>query len=360
MLSKTPSRVATSERDAMASAIEIESSQLSGRSRLATLTGVQILATGSAAPDNVVRNEDLAELGYDAEWIVQRTGIHQRRHAPPEVATCDLAYEASLKCLESAGVSVSEVDLILVATMTSDMPMPSTACLLQQRLGCVAPAMDVNAACAGFMYAMTTGMQYVRNGCARRVLVVGMDIMSRTVNPADRKTYPLFGDGGGAVLLGPGEEDQGLVAYTLGSEGDHEGWLHQPGGGSREPLTADALCAGRQFIHMEGRPVFKWAVRVLEDSTRDVLHYANLTVDDIDVFIYHQANMRIINATLNDLKVNRERVVINVDRYGNTSAGSMPLALDEAIREGRIGRGGKVLLSGFGGGLAWGTAVMQW
>jgi 3-oxoacyl-[acyl-carrier-protein] synthase-3 len=192
------------------------------------------------------------------------------------------------------------------------------------------------------------------------VLIVGMDLMSRTVDPADKKTYPLFGDGGGAILLGPGEEDQGLISYTLGSEGDLDGWLHQRAGGTREPITAEALEAGRQFIHMEGRAVFKWAVRVLEDSTKDVLSYGNLTADDIDVFIYHQANVRIIKAALNVLNIDRDRVVINVDRYGNTSAGSMPLALHEAIQDGRVGRGGKVLLSGFGGGLAWGTAVMQW
>jgi 3-oxoacyl-[acyl-carrier-protein] synthase-3 len=282
-------------------------------------------------------------LGYDADWIVQRTGIHERRHAPPEQATSDVGYEAASACLESAGISPAEIDLILVATMTPDYPMPSTACLIQERLGCLAPAMDLNVACAGFMFAMITGMQFVKTGCSRRVLVIGVDLMSRVVNPA-----------------GPAESDRGLLAYTLGAEGDAAKILSQPAGGTREPLTAEALAAGRQFIHMEGRAVFKWAVRVLIYSTRDALRHASLSAADIDLFVFHQANIRIIDAALSDLNIDREKVFVNFDRYGNTSAGSMPLILDEACRQGRLRRGDSVLLSGFGGGLAWGTAVMNW
>jgi 3-oxoacyl-[acyl-carrier-protein] synthase-3 len=333
---------------------------LSGRSRLGSLTGVQILATGSYVPEQIVRNEDLAELGYDADWIIQRTGIRQRRHAPPGQATSDVAYEAAVRCLKAADVSPAEVDLILLATMTPDSPMPTTACLIQQRLGCVAPALEMNAACSGFMYALVTGAQFVKTGCSRRVLVIGVDLMSRSVNPADKRTYPLFGDGGGAVLLGPGEPDQGLLAYTLGSEGDHEGWLCQPAGGTREPLTPERLAAGRHLIHMEGRSVFKWAVRVLIDSSLDVLRYAPLSQQEIDWVVFHQANIRIIDAALNDLDFDRQRVIINLDRYGNTSAGSMPLALDELCLQGRIRRGDRLLLSGFGGGLSWGTAIVKW
>jgi 3-oxoacyl-[acyl-carrier-protein] synthase-3 len=307
-----------------------------------------------------VRNEDLSALGYDADWIVQRTGIYERRQAVPSQATSDVAYEAAVRCLDAAGVSASEVDLVLVATMTPDSPMPSTACLLQQRLGCIAPAMEINAACAGFIYAMITGMQFVKNGCSKRALVVGVDLMTRAVNPDDMKTYPLFGDGGGAVLLGPGSRDQGMICYTLGSEGDIDGFLTQPAGGTREPLTGEALESGRHLIHMEGRAVFKWAVRVLIDSTRDALREAGLTSDDIDVAVLHQANIRIIDAALEALDIPREKVLINLDRYGNTSAGSMPLVLDEAMAEDRIRPGDRVLLSGFGGGFSWGTAVMQW
>ncbi|NLF73563.1 MAG: ketoacyl-ACP synthase III [Candidatus Anammoximicrobium sp.] len=333
---------------------------LSGRSPLGTLTGVRILATGSYAPEQVVRNEDLAELGYDADWIVQRTGILERRHAPPGQATSDVACEAAVRCLQAADVSPAEVDLILLATMTPDSPMPTTACLIQQRLGCVAPALEMNAACSGFMYALVIGAQFVKTGCSRRVLVIGVDLMSRSVNPVDKRTYPLFGDGGGAALLGPGDPDQGLLAYTLGSEGDHLGWLCQPAGGTREPLTPELLTAGRHLIHMEGRPVFKWAVRVLIDSSLDVLRHAQLSTQDMDWVVFHQANIRIIDAALNDLDFDRQRVIINLDRYGNTSAGSMPLALDELCQQGRIQRGDHVMLSGFGGGLSWGTAIVKW
>jgi 3-oxoacyl-[acyl-carrier-protein] synthase III len=203
----------------------------SGRGRVGTLMGVQILGTGAYTPDSIVTNEDLAPYGFDADWVVQRTGIHERRQAPEGMVTSDVAYLAAERCLQAAGVAPADVDLILVATMTPDSPMPTTACLLQRRLGCIAPAIEMNAACSGFMYALVTGAQYVKSGCARRVLVVGVDLMSRVVNPADKRTYPLFGDGGGAVLLGAGESDQGLVRYTLGAEGDLEGMLVQPAGG---------------------------------------------------------------------------------------------------------------------------------
>lgn len=334
--------------------------RLSGRSRLAKLTGVQILGTGSYAPERIIHNRDLAKLGYDADWIVQRTGIHERRQALATQATSDVAYEAAVRCLDAAQVAPREVDLILLATMTPDSPMPTTACLLQQRLGCLAPALEMNAACAGFMYALVTAMQYVRSGCSRRALVVGVDLMSRAVNPADKKTYPLFGDGGGAVLIGAGESQQGLLAYTLGAEGDREGVLCQPAGGTREPISPDGLAAGRHYIHMQGRAVFKWAVRVLIDSTRDVLVHAGLSIRDLDLVVFHQANIRIIEAAAEDLGVERDKLMVNLDRYGNTSAGSMPLALDEANRQGRLRRGDRVLLSGFGGGLAWGSAVVHW
>jgi 3-oxoacyl-[acyl-carrier-protein] synthase-3 len=244
--------------------------------------------------------------------------------------------------------------------MTPDSPMPTTACLIQQRLGCIAPALEINAACSGFMYALVTGMQFVKTGCSRRVLVIGVDLMSRTVNPADKRTYPLFGDGGGAVLLGPGQPEQGFVSYTLGAEGDAEGWLCQPAGGTREPITPEVLAAGRQYIHMEGRSVFKWAVRVLVDSSSDVLRHARLSPHDMDLVIFHQANARIIDAAVDGLQFDRQRVIMNLDRYGNTSAGSMPLALDEACRLNRVHRGDRLLLSGFGGGLSWGTAIMHW
>jgi 3-oxoacyl-[acyl-carrier-protein] synthase-3 len=325
-----------------------------------TLTGVQVLGIGSFVPPDVVRNEDLASLGCDAEWIIQRTGIRERRHAAADLATSDLGYEAATRCLEQAGVSPKQVDLIVLATMSPDSPAPSTACRLQRRLGCTAPAFDVSAACAGFMYALSTGMQYVKTGNARRVLVVGSDVMSRTVNPADKKTYPLFGDGAGAVLLGAGNADQGLVAYTLGADGNGVDHLHIPAGGTREPLTTEGLAAGRQYMSMDGRAVFKWAVRTVADSCREVLGHAGLTTNDVTWLILHQANKRILEAAASDLGMPIERVMMNLDRYGNTSAGSIPLVLDELRQQGKLNRGDHVLMSGFGAGLAWGTGIFRW
>ena len=334
--------------------------QASAAHGIARLTGVQILACGSYAPPRVVTNGDLAPLGYDAEWIVQRTGILERRWATDDVAASDLAHNAAVRCLAQAGVGADELDLILLATMTPDSPIPSTACQLQRRIGGRAAAMDVGAACAGFMYALVTGMQFIKTGCARRVLVVGSDVMTRVIDPADKKTFPLFGDGAGAVLLGAGSDEQGLLSYALGADGSGANLLYIAGGGSRAPLTPERLAAGRQFIRMEGRPVFKWAVNVLADSIRAVLAAAELTPRDLKLVVLHQANRRILDAAAETLGISPETMVVNLDRYGNTSAGSIPLALDEALAAGRINRGDHLLLSGFGAGLSWGTAVIRW
>lgn len=335
-----------------------ENRSLSGRSRMGRLTGIQIAATGIYLPEQVVDNDDLARLGCDSDWIVQRTGIVQRRQAADHEAASDLAVRAAQQCLDRAGVAASDVDLIVVATMTPDHQTPSTACHVQRQLGCVAPAMDVNAACAGFMYAMITAAQFVGTGAARRALVVGTEVMSRAVNPADVKTYPLFGDGAGAVLLQPtSDRTKGLVSFTLGSEGWGAESLCIPSGGSRQPMTAEALAAGGHYLHMEGRTVFKWAVRVVADSTRDCLAHADLNFSDLDCLILHQANIRIIDSAVADFDVDRDKVIVNLDRYGNTSAASIPIALDEAIHGGRVRPGSRVLMSGFGSGLAWGTAI---
>ncbi len=339
----------------------LENYRPSGRSRLASLTGVKIVATGSCIPDRVVPNEELNSLGCDSEWIVQRTGIRERRYANPEQATSDLAVRAAEDCLANAGLTAADVDLILVATITPDQLTPSTACLVQNRLGCVAPAMDINAACAGFMYAMVTACQFIKAGTARNALVIGAEVMSRTVNPADKKTLPLFGDGAGAVLIQPSDDEtQGLISYTLGAEGNGASSLCIPGGGSREPLTAEALESGRQYLSMDGRSVFKWAVRVVVDSTIDVLGHAGWNPQDLQCIILHQANLRIIDSAVEDFDFQRDRLWINLDRFGNTSAASIPLALDEAVKSGKIQPGSKVLLSGFGSGLAWGTAAIRW
>lgn len=322
-----------------------------------------IAATGSYVPDQIVTNEDMASLGCDSEWIVQRTGIHQRRKARDDQASSDLAFEAALRCLASAEVDPTEVDLVLCATMTPDHVTPSTACLLQKRLGCIAPAFDVSAACSGFMYALVTGSLFIRAGSARNALIVGCEVMSRTVNCNDLKTYPLFGDGAGAALLQScpsGQKDTtGLISYTLGSEGETSA-LCVHAGGSREPLTAQSFGDGRQYLSMDGRTVFKWAVRIVADSSRDVLAAAGLSPADVDLVILHQANIRIIDAAVEHFGIARDKVFVNLDKYGNTSAASIPMALDDANRQGLLNRGDIVLLCGFGAGLSWGTALLRW
>ncbi|TWT92034.1 beta-ketoacyl-ACP synthase III [Stieleria varia] len=333
------------------------------RGRMGAVNGVRVLATGSYVPPNIVTNEDLAALGCDSEWIIRRTGIRERRRASDDQATSDLCYEAALRCMETAGVTADQIDLIIVATITPDHPTPSTACHLQRRLGCIAPSMDVNAACAGFMYAMTTAAQFVAAGNSKCALVVGADLMSRTVNPDDKKTYPLFGDGAGAVLLAPDsstDSPAGILSYQLGSEGCGGEMLCIPAGGTRHLLTPEAHESGLQYLTMDGRGVFKWAVRVFDESAKDVLETAGIQPSELALVVLHQANQRIIDSAVADLGVERDRVFVNLDRYGNTSGASIPLALDEAIREGKLQRGDKVLLCGFGAGLAWGTAVLQW
>lgn len=328
--------------------------------RFHTLTGVQVLGTGAYAPANTIRNEDLAKLGFDADWIVQRTGIHERRHALSDEVTSDLAFEAAVRCLESANVSIREIDLIVVGTVTPDRPMPSTACILQQKLGADAPAFDINAACSGFVYTLATGAQFVKTGHSRRVLVVGADLMSRIINPADKMTYPLFGDGAGAVLLGAGSKEQGFLSYMLGADGEGTGLLCVPAGGSEEPTTTAAIEANRQYMQMEGRSVFKWAIRTVGDAIRETLHHAGKSIHDVDALVLHQANIRIIDAVVADLGFDPTRAVVNVEQYGNTSAGSIPLALAEAHQQSRISRGDLVLMCGFGAGLTWGTALLRW
>jgi len=238
--------------------------------------------------------------------------------------------------------------------------MPSTACILQQKLGATAPAVDLNAACSGFVYAMAMGAQFIKTGHSRRVLVVGADLMSRIVDPADKKTYPLFGDGAGAVLLGAGDDDQGLLSYMMGADGEGADLLCVRAGGTEEPPSTAAIEANRHFLHMDGRPVFKWAVRTVSEILRDTLEHAGKTTDDVSTLVLHQANVRIIDAVVEDLGIDPAKVVVNVDQYGNTSAASIPLALAEVHAHGHIHRGDLVLMCGFGAGLTWGTALIRW
>ena len=325
-----------------------------------SLTGVQILASGCYTPENVIANEALAELGYDADWIIQRTGIQSRCRASDDQACSDLAYEAARRCLENGKIDASEIDLILLATITPDQPTPSTACHVQRMLGSNAPAMDLGAACSGFMYALVTGMQFIKTGTYQRVLIIGADLMSRTVNPADTKTFPLFGDGAGAVVIGPGGEEQGFISYTLGADGHGADLLEQPAGGTRCPATVETIAKNLQYLQMDGRSVFKWAIRTLSDSVNQVLDAASLPADEIDLTIFHQANIRIIDAAANDLGLPADKVFVNLDQYGNTSAASIPLALAEAVEQRLVRPGQNLLISGFGAGLAWGAGVWRW
>lgn len=331
------------------------------RPRCRSLMGVRVLGTGSYVPDAVVSNDHLHQrFGFDSDWIVKRTGIRERRHALPHQATSDLCYEAAVRCLDSADVKPRDIDLIVLATFTPDMSFPSTACLLQDRLKITGAALEVQAACAGFMYALITGAAYVASGASETALIIGGDCNSRILNPADIKTYPLFGDGAGAVLLTRGRADQGLLSFSLGSDGGGGDLLSRPACGSRLPPTPELLSKGLHYMHMDGRAVFRWAVAILSDTIQDVLHASHLHPRDVDLYIPHQANIRIINAAIDVLHIPRSKVYNNLDRYGNTSAGSVPLALDEAVGDGRLRPGQLVCLSGFGAGLAWGTAVMRW
>jgi 3-oxoacyl-[acyl-carrier-protein] synthase-3 len=330
------------------------------RSPLRSLLGVRVAGTGCFLPDNVVTNDDLANLGCDAEWIIQRTGIRERRHAPPEMSTSDMAVAAGERAIAASGCDRREIDLLVLATLSPDYLLPATAPAVQDRLGLNCAAMDLSAACAGFLYALITGMQFVATGCSKRALVIGADCNSRVMNPDDIKTYPLFGDGAGAVILEKGNPDQGLVSYTLGADGSGAELLIRPGGGIRRPFNAKTNDYLTWYVKMDGRPVFKWAVRLLEDSSRQVLESAGCDVSQVDLWLFHQANIRILDAAIDALQIDRSKVVTHLDRYGNTSAGSVPIAMDESLRAGRFQRGDLLLLCGFGGGLSWGTALMRW
>ena len=334
---------------------------LQAEARTRTLTGVRILGTGHYVPDNVVTNHDLQKShGFDPEWIVNRTGIHERRFALPHQATSDLAVHAANRCLKAAGVPASDVDLLVVGTFTPDMSFPSSANLIQDRMKLNCPAFDLQAACAGFVYALATAAQFVAAGTSERALVIGADCNSRVINPGDQKSFPLFGDGAGAVLLAPGSNEQGMVAYQLGSDGSGGDLLNRPACGSRIPPSPEALAEGLQYLTMDGRAVFKWAVRMLADSSMAVLNRAGLTIADVRWFIPHQANVRIIHAASDVLGFHRDVVYKNLERFGNTSGGSIPIALDELILEDQVKPGDLILTSGFGAGLNWGTALWRW
>ena len=316
---------------------------------------VSITGLGCRVPDRVVGNDELARhVDTSDEWIVERTGIRERRMAAPEEALSDLALPAAQEALGQAGVSGQDVDLIIVATVTPDMAFPSTAAILADRLGAVdAAAYDLSAGCTGFMYAIAQAYAMLAGGLAKRAVVVGGDILSRLLDWDDRSTLVLFGDGAGAVVMEVVPE-AGFIGFELGADGAGGSNLWLPGSGSR------LFTEPERYVKMNGREVFKFATRILVQSAEALLAQCGASIDDVDLYIPHQANVRIIDHATRKLGVPSERVVINVDRYGNTSSGSIPLALADAAADGRLRPGGLVLMTGMGAGLTWGSALMRW
>ncbi|HEX7881087.1 MAG TPA: beta-ketoacyl-ACP synthase III [Candidatus Eisenbacteria bacterium] len=322
-----------------------------------------IAGTGSFAPPRILSNHDLERLVETSdEWITTRTGIRERRIADPGVASSDLAFEAAERALRTAELEARDIDVIIVGTVTPDHVFPSCGCTLQARLGARnAAAFDVTAACSGFLYALQIGRSMIEAGTARNVLIVGVEVLSRIIDWSDRSTCVLFGDGAGAVVLRPSDEPgRGVLSVRIGSDGEQGEVLYLPAGGSRHPATHETVEQHLHYVHMSGNDLFKIAVRGMETVARQALDEAGIGISDIDLLVPHQANLRIIDATARRLEVPSEKVVVNIDRYGNTSAASIPIALDEAVRGGRIRPGSRVVMVAFGGGLTWGAAVVNW
>jgi 3-oxoacyl-[acyl-carrier-protein] synthase-3 len=321
---------------------------------------IMILGTGRALPEKVVTNADLEKIvDTTAEWIQARTGIERRHIAEPGSALSDLAAEAAQKALDDAGVAADEIGLIVFGTVTGDMKFPSTACLLQEKIGAKkAVAFDLSAACSGFLYSSAVAEGLMATSGYKKALVIGGEILTSMVDWNDRNTCVLFGDGVGAVVLGPAKDERGLLASYLKSDGAYSDLLYNEGG-SLNPPSAESLAAKKHFIYMEGQEVFRNAVVSMTDALKRVLKEAGMTINDLDLLIPHQANLRIIEAVGKRIKVPTEKVYINVDRYGNTSAASIPIALDEARRSGRIKEGSVVGMVTFGAGFTWAAGIVR-
>jgi len=323
---------------------------------------VGISGIGSFVPEKIVTNDDLSKIvDTNHEWIVSRTGIHQRRIVDEFTATSDLATQAGKRALLDAGIDASEIDLIIVATATPDHFFPSTAAIVQKNLSATnAAAFDLSVGCSGFIYAMVTGANFISSGMYKKVMIIGAETLSKIVDWTDRNTCILFGDGAGACILESCDESFGILSSELGSDGINGEVLIIPAGGSRMPSTENTVNEKLNTIKMDGKEVFKFAVRVMEKSSLSVLDGAGLTKEDLDFLVPHQANVRIIDAAMKKLKLNKDKTHINLDKYGNMSAASIPVALDEAIRENKIKKGDNILLIAFGAGLSWASIVMRW
>ncbi|MDO7787685.1 beta-ketoacyl-ACP synthase III [Desulforamulus aquiferis] len=321
-----------------------------------------IAGIGIYVPKRRLSNSELEGMVQTSdEWIRTRTGIAERRIASPDEATSDMSVIAGKKALENAGVKPENIDLIIVATVTPDMIFPATACLVQERLGAKrAAAFDLEAGCSGFVYALSVASQFITSGTYENVLVIGADTLSRITNWQDPKTCVLMGDGAGAVVLKPSPEGYGILSIKLGADGSGGMLLNLPAGGSRLPASEETIAANLHTFYMNGREVFKFAVKIFEEVTVEALSAAGLCKDDIDLLIPHQANIRIIDAAAKKLNLPLDKVLVNIDRYGNTSSASIPLALWEGLQTGRIKQGNHLVMVGFGSGLSWGALVIKW
>lgn len=323
---------------------------------------VMIAGTGTYLPERILTNAELEKMvDTNDEWIVSRTGVRERRIARPDEATSDMAIPAARAALEAAGIAPQDVDLIIVGTVTPDMLFPSTACFVQSALGATkALCFDLSAACSGFLYSMETARGLLLSGLYETALVIGADKMSMVTDWTDRGTCILFGDGAGAVVLRRTTTHRGIMSLTAGADGSLGDLLTIPGGGSRHPATHETVDQRLHSVKMAGNNVFKHAVRCMTDTGREALEKAGLTIDDVDWVIPHQANMRIIQAISDRVGISMERFIVNLDRLGNTTAATVPVALDEAIRSGRIKRGDVLLIIVFGGGFTWGASVVEY
>ena len=321
-----------------------------------------IIGIGCYLPEKKLTNQDLEKMVDTSDaWITERTGIKTRHIAAPDQATSDLAYEASLKALADAKTKPEELDMIIVATETPDYKYPSTACLLQAKLGAKnAACFDLSAGCSGFVYALGIGSQRIVSGLYKKILLVGAETLSRIINWTDRNTCVLFGDGAGAAVLGRVDDGYGVLSLELGADGTGGEHLIQPAGGSRNPTTHETVDAYGQCVHMDGQDVFKFAARKMPAACKKVLQKAGMTIDDIALLVPHQANLRIIDNAIDRLKIDRDRVWINIDKHGNMSAACVPVCLTEAQEAGRLKKGDNVIMVAFGAGLTWAGALVKW
>ena len=319
------------------------------------------MGTGSYAPERVLTNADLEKIvDTSDEWITTRTGIRERRIAAPDEACSDLSVHAAEAALDMAGVDAKDLDAILVGTISGDMQFPATAALVQDRIGATnAVAYDLSAACSGFIFGVNTAHAMISSHQMNRVLVIGAEVLSKFVDWDDRATCVLFGDGAGAAVMGPAEPGDGILSTYMKSDGSLADLLNIPGGGSRKPLSEGTFLERDRFIKMKGDGVFKHAVRAMADATRQVVEGAGVDLSDVAIVIPHQANIRIIDAIVERLEFPRDNVIVNLDRYGNTSSATIPLALDEVVRSGRVKPGDLVVLVGFGGGFTWGSVIFR-